>query len=50
MTHELYQNVSFENGGTTIQVRILNVLLNILSISTLTTVHDASVNFEMEKE
>ena len=35
MTHELCQNVNFENGGTTIQIGILHVLLNILSLSLL---------------
>ena len=50
MTRKLRQNANFENGGTTIQVSILHVLLNILSISTLPRVHDTSVNFEMQKE
>ena len=50
MTHKLCQIANFENGGTTIQVSILNVLLNILSISSLLRIHDASVNFEMQKE
>ena len=50
MTHKLCQNVNFENGGTTIQVSTLYVLLNILSISSLPWVHDTSVNFEMQKE
>ena len=50
MTHKLCQNVNFENGGTTIQVSILHVLLNILSISSLPRVHDTSVNFEMPKK
>ena len=50
MTHKLCQNANFENGGTTIQVSILHVLLNILSISSLPMVHDTSVNFEMQKE
>ena len=49
MTHKLCQNAKFENGGTTIQVSILHVLLNILSISSLPRVHDTSVNFEMQK-
>ena len=49
MTHKLCQNANFENGGTTIQVSILHVLLNILSISSLPRVHDTSVNFEMQK-
>ena len=50
MTHKLCQNANFENGGTTIQVNILHVLLNILSISLLPRVHDTSVNCEMQKE
>ena len=29
MTHKLCQNANFENGGTTIQVSTLHVLLNI---------------------
>ena len=49
MTHKLCQNANFENGGTTIQVSILHVLLNILSISSLPRVHDMSVNFEIQK-
>ena len=32
MTHKLCQNAKFEKGGTNIQVSILHVLLNILSI------------------
>ena len=40
----------FENGGTTIKVSILHVLLNMLSISSLPRVHDMSVNFELQKE
>ena len=35
MTYKLCQNANFENGGTTIQVSILHVLSNILSISLL---------------
>ena len=50
MTHKLCQNANFENGGTTIHVSILHVLLNIVSISSLPRVHDTSVNFDMEKE
>ena len=45
MTHKLCQNANFENGGTTIQVSILHILLNILSISSLPRVHDMSVIF-----
>ena len=50
MTHKLCQNVNFENGGTIIQVRILHVLLNILSMSSMTRAHNTSVNFEMQEE
>ena len=49
MTRKLCQNENFENGGTTIQVNILHVLWNILSISSLPRVHDMSVNLEMQK-
>ena len=49
MTHKLCQNVNFENGDTTIQVSILHVMLNMLSISLLPRVHDTSVNFEALK-
>ena len=49
MTHKLCQNANFENGGTTIQVSILHVLLNILSISSLPRVHDTSVNFNAKR-
>ena len=50
MTHKLCQNANFENGGTTIQIGFLHVLLNILSISLLCWVHDTSGYFEMQKE
>ena len=50
MTHKLCQNANFENGGTTIQVSIPHVLLNILSISSLSRIHGTYVNFEMQKE
>ena len=49
MTHKLSQNANFENGGTTIQVSRLHVLLNILSISSLPRVHDTSVNSRYTK-
>ena len=49
MTHKLCQNANFENGGTTIQNSILHVLLNILSISSISRVHDTSGYFEMQK-
>ena len=48
MTHKLCQNANFENGGTTIQIGILHVLLNILSVSLLSLVHDTSGYFEMQ--
>ena len=50
MTHKLCQNANFENGGTTIQIGILHVLLNILSISSLPRVQDTSGYFEMQIE
>ena len=50
MTHKLCQNANFENGGTTIQVSILHVLLDILSISSLPRVYDTCVNFDMQNE
>ena len=50
MTDKLCQNANFENGSTTIQVSILHVLMNILSISSLPRVQDTSVNFEMQKD
>ena len=50
MTYKLCQKANYENGGTTIQVSILHVLLNSLSISSLPKVHDTSVNFEMQKK
>ena len=35
MAYKLGQNANFKNGGTTIQMCILHVLLNMLSISLL---------------
>ena len=49
MTHKLCQNANFENGGITIQIGILQVLLNILSISLLSMVHATSGFLEMQK-
>ena len=49
MTHKLCQNANFENGGITVQIGILHVLLNILSISLLSRVHDTSGYFELQK-
>ena len=50
VTHKLCRNANFENLGTTIQICILRVLLNILSISSLSRVQDTSGYFEMLKE
>ena len=50
ITHKMCQNTNFENGGTTIQIGILHVLLGILSISLLSKVHDTSGYFEMQKD
>ena len=49
MTHKLCQNVNFENGGTAFQISILYVLLNTLSISLLSMVHDMSGYFQIQK-
>ena len=49
-THKLCQNANFENGGTTIKIGILHVLINISSISLLSSVHDTPGYFEMQKE
>ena len=49
-THQLCQNANFVNGGTTIQIGILHVLLNIFSISLLSRVYEMSGYFEMQKE
>ena len=50
MTRKLCQNANFENGATTIQVSIMHALLSILPIALLQRVHDASIDFEMQKE
>ena len=50
MTHKLSQNANFENGGTTIKIGILQVLVDILSISSLSKVHGTSGYFEMQKD
>ena len=50
MTHKLCQNANFENGGTTIQIGIMHVLLNILPIPLLYRIHDTTGYFEMQKE
>ena len=49
MTHKLCQNANFKNGSTTIQTGILHKLLDILSISLMSRVHDTSRYFEMQK-
>ena len=48
-THKLCQNANFENVGTTIQIGILHVRMNFLSLSLLSSVHDMSGYFEMQK-
>ena len=40
MTYKLCQNANFKNGGTTFQMGILLVLLNILPLSILSRVQD----------
>ena len=50
MTHKLCQNANLENGGIAIQIGILYVRLNILSISLLSRVHDTPDYFEKQKE
>ena len=47
-SHKFCQNANFENGGITIQIYILPVLLNNLSISLLPRVYDTSDFFEMQ--
>ena len=47
---KLCQNANFENEGTSIHYGILHVLLNMLSISLLSRVHDTCGYFEMQKE
>ena len=49
MTYKMGQNANFKNGGTTIQMGILHVLLNMLSISLLSRVHDMCGYFEVQK-
>ena len=50
MAHKFRQKANFENGGTTIQVSILHVLLIILSIFSQPRVHDTYIQFEMQKD
>ena len=47
MAYKFCQNANFKNGGTTIQIGILHVLLSILPISLLSRVHDKFEYFEM---
>ena len=49
LTHKFSQNRNFENGGVPIQIGILHVLMNILSITLLFRVHDMSGCFEMKR-
>ena len=49
MAYKLCQNAIFKNGGTTIQMGILHLPLNILPMSLLSRVHDTSGYFEMIK-
>ena len=46
MTYKLCQNANFKNGGTTIQMGIMHVLLNIWPISVLSMVHGTVGYFE----
>ena len=50
MTQKLCQNATFENGGYPIQIGIQHVMLNILSISLLSRIHDTLGYYEMQKE
>ena len=50
MSHKQCQIANFENGVTNIQRGILQVLLNILSISSLPKVNDMPGYFGMQKE
>ena len=47
--YKLCQNANFKNGGTTIQMDILHVLLNMLLTSFLSRVQDTSGYFEVNK-
>ena len=47
---QIVPKCEFGNGGSTFQMSILNVLLNILSISLLSMLHDTSGYFEMQKD
>ena len=49
MTFKLCQYANFKNGGTTIQIGILHVLLNMFPIPLLSRVHDMSGYFEVQK-
>ena len=43
------KNANFENGGTTTQIGILHVLLNMFSMSLLSRLQDTSGYFEMQQ-
>ena len=50
MTHKLCQNANFKNGCPAIQMGILRVLFNILSISLLSRVHNMSGYSKIQNE
>ena len=50
MTRKLCQNANYKNGSTTVQIVILHVPLNFLSISLLSMVQSKSGYFELQKE
>ena len=49
MTYKLCKNANFKNGGTTIQMGILHLLLNIMPISLLLRVHETPGYFKIQK-
>ena len=49
LTNKWCQNGNFDNRVTPIQIGILHVLKNILSITLLSRVHDMSGYFEMKR-
>ena len=48
--NKLCQNANFDNRGTAIEIGILHVLINILSISLVSRVHDKFGSFEMQTD
>ena len=50
MTHKSCQNAIFKNGCSAIQMGILRVLFNMLSISLLSRVHNMSGYSKIQKE